>query len=302
MTRRSTRPLRLLAASAALGAAMVAPLPASLPVGGASAGAATTDPCGDLVAKADGTLWSCTFVDQFDGSEIDENKWLVVDTSWSGFRTGLTCFKASTRNVTLRHGALRLITRDEGREFTCKSPTGDFRTRYTGGHVSTRGGFSQTYGRFEVRAQYPVTRTAGVHGAFWLYPAKHTYGAWPASGEIDVAEWWSSEPQLVLPSLHYPGRDFFLDSGWNCRTVNVSEFHTYTVEWSAQEMQFFIDGTLCFSRVWEPDSPLVFPQPFDHPFELILTMGVGGASGLNPVSSTTELPGTYVVDYVKAWR
>ena len=67
-------------------------------------------------------------------------------------------------------------------------------------------------------------------------------------------------------------------------------------------MRFFIDGSMCYDRKWAPELPQVPPQPFDHPFSMILNMGVGTAGGSNPVSSATPLPATYTVDYAKAWR
>ncbi len=296
------RTSRLLAATALVGIAGLAPLQAGSSSGGAAAAVVASDACGAVLPKADGTTWSCSFVDNFDGSTLDTTRWGIQQTALTGFRTGQTCYTASTKNIALRRGALELTAREEKGQFLCKSPVDDFTTKYTGGMIGTKGKFSQTYGRFEVRAKYPTTSKPGVHGGFWMYPVKHTYGAWPASGEIDVAEWWSSDPTLVLPSLHFNGRDYRADSGWNCRVPDASSYHTYTVEWLPTEIRFFIDGSLCFARTPTPDSPLVAPQPFDHPFSMILNMGVGTASGVNAVSSTTELPATYTVDYAKAWR
>lgn len=259
------------------------------------------DACGPLLAKADGGTWHCSFVDDFDGTTLDASKWITQDTVRTGFRNGLTCYRDAT-NVAVDAGTLVLEARDEGRPIDCSNQYGRFVTPYTGALVSTRGNFSQTYGRFEVRAKFPTARTPGVHGAFWMYPSKPTYGRWPASGEIDVAEWWSSDPTLVLPTLHYDGSNFHADSGWSCRVDDVSAFHTYAVEWYPTVIRFFIDGALCHSRKWAPESPLVPPQPFDHPFSIILNMGVGTATGTNVVSATTELPATFVVDHAKAWR
>jgi beta-glucanase (GH16 family) len=106
----------------------------------------------------------------------------------------------------------------------------------------------------------------------------------------------------VLPSLHFNGRDPRADSGWQCRVADVSSFHTYAAEWSPTEIRFYIDDAMCFSRTWTPVPPQVAPQPFDHPFSMILLMGVGTPSGTNTVSPTTELPATLTVDYAKAWH
>ena len=296
-----------IAAAALVGMAGIVPLQLASPsasapptkTGDVGRIGATYDACGEIRTKADGTPWTCTFADNFNGKSLDGANWLVGETAFSGFTTGSTCFKAG--NVAVRWGMLRLTTRDEGYTFTCHSPAGSFQTRYTGGHIGTRGRFAQTYGKFEIRARYPRT-TAGVGIGYWLYPTKLTYGAWPASGEIDIAEWWSNVPNTTLPSLHYSGSNPSVDSGWSCTVATPTSFHTYGVEWSSTEMVFKIDGEECFRRSWTPAWPQVAPRPFDHPFEMVLNAGVDRTTGPNAVTAATVLPATYEVDYVKAWR
>jgi beta-glucanase (GH16 family) len=292
---------RLLAAVLVLGALAFASADAAQTDGGRLPSSLESDACGPRLAKPDGGTWECSFVDEFDGGALDAGKWITQNTATSGFRSGLTCFRGAS-NVTVHDGTLLLEARDEGVPLNCDNRYGAFRTRYTGGVVSTRGHFSQTYGRFEARAKYPTNRTPGVHGAFWMFPLNPTYGPWPASGEIDIAEWWSNDQTLVLPSLHFNGRDPQVDSGWQCRVPDVSIFHTYAAEWSPTEIRFSIDDTTCFARTWTPVPPQVAPQPFDQPFSMILLMGVGTPSGTNIVTSTTALPATLTVDYAKAWR
>lgn len=301
-TARSVR--RVLVTLVLLAAAGTASLTAvsSGAVSAAPASAVTeTDACGYVRYKPSGVPWACTFVDNFAGSTLDVAKWIAQQTELTGFRTGRTCYVASPANIAVGDGVLRLSALENG-WFVCKNPLRDFRTRYTGGMVGTRGNFSQAFGRFEVRAKYPIARTSGLHGGFWMYPRTHLYGTWPASGEIDVAEWWSNDPTLVLPSLHFLGRDPLEHSGWGCRVGDVSAFHTYAVEWYRSFMRFLIDGQECWRTSWTPTAPLVAPQPFDHPFSLILNMGVGTSSGANKITSRTPFPSRYVVDYVKAWR
>lgn len=286
--RRSTMAL----VSALLGGLLLLVAPSS------PAALAQYDACGSLIGKTSGEKWSCTFVDNFSGNSLDTGNWTVGETPTTGYAVGATCFDKD--NVAVKQGTLRLLAKDEGHTFQCSSPYAPFSTRYTGGHIATTGHFSQAYGRFEVRAKYPASG-AGLHSGFWMYPEKLTYGAWPASGEIDVAEWWSNTPTYALPTLHYSGSTA-ADSGSACKVANPSVFHTYTMEWETAEMRFSIDGKQCFSRSWTPDAPLVAPQPFDKPFVLVLGNAVGPATGTNAVSATTNLPATYTVDYIKAWR
>jgi beta-glucanase (GH16 family) len=293
-----TRALRRLVAGLALVVtAGLAPLPSATPVTDAAAAAVRRDKCGPLVAKPQGGTWSCAFVDNFGRKVLDSSRWITQRTGQTGFRTERTCYTDSPDNLALRDGTLVLTAR-KGRWVNCRFRARWLRTRFTGGMIGTRGKFSQTYGRFEVRARFPANQTGGVHGGFWMLPVDNTYGAWPDSGEIDVAEWWSYRPDLVLPSLHFNARDPDVDSGWDCTVTDVTTFHTYTVVWQPSGFEFSIDNTLCFSRTPTPDSPQARPQPFDHPFSMILNMGVS----TNGLSWRTVFPAELVVDYAKAWR
>ncbi|PWN03473.1 hypothetical protein DJ010_04970 [Nocardioides silvaticus] len=296
---RTTRLARLLVPAAALvAAAGLAPgAAASRRSETAPAPRAATDPCAAAPLEGDTTSWTCTFSDDFDGTSLDGSKWIVQETSETGFRTGRTCYRNSPENVAVRDGSLVLTAR-KGRWVKCTVRMSWLRTRFTGGMVGTRGHFAQTYGRFEVRAKFPPARTGGLHGGFWMYPLEETYGDWPDSGEIDVAEWWSYEPDLVLPSLHFDGRDPDVDSGWDCRVADVTAFHTYTVVWQPAVFRFFIDGELCFTRSPTPEHPLRAPQPFDRDFHMILNLGVL-TQGL---TWRTRFPAELHVDHARAWR
>ena len=257
------------------------------------------DACGKTVFKSDGTPWQCTFDDEFSGNQLDTSKWVVNKTADTGFYVGRTCMTGD--NVAVHNGTLELTAEDTGHYFACKKPWGAFLTRYTGAHIGTVGKFTQTYGRFEVRARYPRSG-AGVHAGFWMYPNQSTYGAWPVSGEIDVSEWWSGSPHNALPTLHYRGSNTQKDSGWGCLVDDPTQWHTYSVDWQPTQMQFSIDGDVCFTDTWSPLWPQSAPQPFDQPFAMLLSMSVEQSLGPNGVTAQTAFPATYQVDYVKAWK
>ena len=84
--------------------------------------------------------------------------------------------------------------------FNC---VGNYTSQYETGMVTTRSLFTQTYGAFEVNAKLPVSTAPGLQETFWLYPQNMTYGKWPASGEIDFAEFYSQYPNLDVPYIHY---------------------------------------------------------------------------------------------------
>jgi beta-glucanase (GH16 family) len=284
---------RTLAALALAGSLCVAP--AAVP---SSDGAtATSDACGAILVKESGENWSCSFVDNFSGTTLDTTKWVAQDSSLSGFTMNNACFLPG-EGYALGGGFLKLTVRKR-LPFNCKLPFGTRGTQYVGAGVSTYGNFSQTYGRFEVRMKVPDYDGPGLHGGFWMNPQNRDYGVWPGSGEIDVAEWLSGTRDHVYPSLHYTGSTGLLDTGWNCTIGTADVFHTYAAVWSPETIDFYYDGSLCFSRTWQP-TDLAPPAPFDKPFTLAL-VAANGAGVNNAPNTNTPFPSTFTIDYAKAW-
>lgn len=288
------RGFRLVAASVLMAASLV--LPVDL-----TADAAGTADCGGAAPpqRPGGGSYTCTFSDDFAGSSLDTSKWLVQETAWSGFGAGegSNCYLNSRQLIGVGNGKLRLTTRMTEKPFVCKSPLGSYSTRKAATTVTTATRFSQAYGRFEFRAKFAATTATGIASGLWLYPQKQTYGGWPHSGEIDVAEWFSRAFEHVHASAHYSGE---VDSSKNCRVSTANaEFHTYAVDWTPRLLRFEYDGTVCFEHTWTPAAPLSAPQPFDQPFYLVLTQQFG--DGWNYVDDTTPTSASLVLDWVRAW-
>src|SRR5690606_30179095 len=147
---------------------------------------------------------------------------------------------------------------------------------------------------FEFRAKFPFSQAPGLHSALWLNPEEFTYGRWPHSGEIDVAEWFSGNAGKVYPSAHYQGENPLLSTGYHCNVPTANLFyHRYAVEWTPKEMRCLCDGRVCFTHSWTPDAPLSAPGPFDRPFCRVLTQVFGG--GWNAFTSATPRSGTMLV-------
>jgi beta-glucanase (GH16 family) len=252
---------------------------------------------GSRPAKPGGALYTCTFTDDFTNSALDSSKWTVATTAVNGFTTGTgDCYVNSPKNVSVSGGYLHLTSRVEATPFVCHSPSGDFTTSQSAGSVVSWGKFAQTYGRFEFRAKFPPAATAYTDSALWLYPQTSIYGAWPSSGEIDVAEWFGTAySNHVFPSLHYTG-ETSASTGYNCVVPTAgTAFHTYAVSWTTTTMYFYYDNTLCFQHVWTPSAPLVAPKPFDQAFDLVMTQ-TGGTN--DPVGTSATMD----VDWVRAWK
>ncbi|CAH1801999.1 unnamed protein product [Owenia fusiformis] len=174
--------------------------------------------------------------------------------------------------------------------------------------------FHFTYGRVEVRAK--MSQGDWIWPAIMLLPNYEEYGSWPASGEIDLVE--------------ARGNRFLVDSGGNSKGIdNVGStmhwgpfccedrydltygektltsgtfgdsFHTYTMEWDENSIQFWIDGESIMTADPGPNGFFNFGgwdqrfgsetnpwqnspnkmAPFDKPFYLVMRVAVGGTNG-----------------------
>jgi hypothetical protein len=250
-----------------------------------------------------GVYDTCTFTDDFDGSAVDTSRWTAVQTSDHGFTTGHgvgvpDCYLNGPDNVSVSNGQLHLTSRSTAEPFACRSPYGEFLTKKSAASLVSQGKFSQTYGRFEFRAKFPANATPDYDSALWMYPDQPAYGAWPRSGEIDVAEWfaYSSYTNNVFPSVHYAGENVAESTGYACVVPNAtSQFHTYALAWTETMMYFYFDDKLCYSHRWKPQAPLVGSQPFDQPFDLVMTQ----TGGWFPPAGQSV---TMDVDWVRAWK
>lgn len=264
-----------------------------------------------LSPKPDGSRWICTFDDEFDATTgdataLNRSWWAPQDSATSGFTTGppadYVCYVDSPNNISVSGGALHLTVQKESQPFSC----GPFQTQYTGGMVSTYYSFHQTYGRYEIRALLPQTTVAGLDEALWMWPVNDTlYGSWPGSGEIDIAEFFSTHPTETVPWIHYDFDLSTVSAQTHTNTYNAlcqidpTRYNDYVLTWSPGNFTVSINGTACLVDNYVPGGGLTSPQPFDQPFFIALTQGLDNPA-FNPM--TTPLPATMSVDYVRAWK
>jgi beta-glucanase (GH16 family) len=111
------------------------------------------------------------------------------------------------------------------------------------------------------------------------------------------------EPSIVHGTIHGPGysgaggisSSYSLGSG-----LFSSDFHVYTLEWSVNEIRWFVDGHL-YRTVTPADLPAGSQWAFDHPFFAILNFAVGGGWPGSP-DAKTVFPQTMMIDYVRVYR
>jgi beta-glucanase (GH16 family) len=263
---------------------------------------ASSSACTSLTKSGGGT-WTCTFDEEFNGTALDSSKWVPVTTADNGYAAGPSCFVNSTDNIAVGDGVLNLTTRKTAAPFVCNSPKGAFTTSYTAAQVATWGRFSQTYGRFAVRAKFPATKIAGLQSSLWMWPQNSLMTG--LSGEIDIAEEYSVYSDRVIPYLHYTYNPLTRNAATNtnlvtnnfCLMSNVNAFHEYAVEWTASTIKVIYDGKTCLIDNLLP----LGASPFNQPFFLALSACLGiGTNAFDPAK--TPLPATTQIDWVRAWK
>jgi beta-glucanase (GH16 family) len=156
------------------------------------------------------------------------------------------------------------------------------------------------YGFYEVRAQIPCI--AGAWPAVWMMGRS---GAWPANGEIDIAEWFgalfSSVPNQMQSGVHTPNH-YGANALYHKMNVDslCTGFHSYQLHWTASALVMGVDGTVVF-QYQKPSGAGAADWPFDQPAYLLLNVAVGGNLGGNV--NLADIPNMkMVVDWVKVWQ
>lgn len=159
---------------------------------------------------------------------------------------------------------------------------------------------SWKYGYFEMRAKVPGGK--GTWAAFWMMPKDFQH--WPLDGEIDIMEYVGYKPNITHSTIHTADYNHVIGTEKTAtKDIKTAEsnFHIYAVEWTADEIKGYVDGTEYFSfkndnkgdkKTW----------PFNVPFYLKLNLAIGGDWGGHDGVDPNILPACYEVDYVRVYQ
>lgn len=230
--------------------------------------------------------------DEFNsGSELNPNDWTheVQNPGW--VNNELQAY------VNHKSPAGKLVTevKDGCLKIHCFKENG----KVYSGRVYAKAKSGWTYGYMEASIRLPKGK--GTWPAFWMMPVN--FRSWPADGEIDIMEEVGTRPNYVSSSLHANAHvhsnntqvthEMFLAGA-------EGEFHTYAIEWTAQNITTFVDGKVQLTynnRGLGRDD-----WPYDAPFYLIFNLAWGGNwGGMNGVDEQA-LPVTMDVDYVRVFQ
>ena len=156
-----------------------------------------------------------------------------------------------------------------------------------------------TYGYIEASIKLPKGK--GTWPAFWMMPVN--FKSWPADGEIDIMEEVGYHPDYVSSSLHanahVHSNNTQVTHEMYCKGAE-GEFHTYAIEWTAQNITTFVDGKKQLSydnRGLGRDD-----WPYNDPFYVIFNLAWGGDWGGQQGVDENALPVTMEVDYVRVFQ
>jgi len=167
--------------------------------------------------------------DEFSGTAVDTSKWGLYNSpghAGNGLRR--------PSQITVAGGNLTLTGLSDG----------------TTGGMAMRTG--RTYGRWEARMQVP-RGDVKYHPVLLLWPDAEDF---PIGGEVDYAETTAAATTV----------DFFLHFGssnsqtWAAKTVDLTQWHNYAVEWTPQHVRGYVDGVQYF----EDTNPAHLPPRAMH--------------------------------------
>lgn len=246
-------------------------------------------PAGNLV-------WS----DEFNGTgAIDSSKWfqqtqLINGVSWHNGE--IQHYTNRQTNSFENNGSLNIVAKKE--TFTDQGQT----KQYTSARLNSK--FAFKYGRVEVRAKLPsgigtwpaiwmLGKNVIETGAFWSGAFGTTY--WPNCGEVDIMEHWGSNQNYVQSAMHTPSSSgSTVNLGGQVVATASSQFHIYTLDWTAEKMVFSVDGIVHYT--YNPTIKNANTWPFDSEQYLLLNLAILPSISQNYTSSTLE------VDYIRIYQ
>ncbi|WP_345952348.1 glycoside hydrolase family 16 protein [Mucilaginibacter sp. PAMB04168] len=172
---------------------------------------------------------------------------------------------------------------------------------YTSSSIKTRGLHSWLYGRFVMRGKIDIRD--GIWPAWWTLGIK---GKWPATGEIDIMEYYRKK---LLANIAYMGADN--KDAWFTVNKNIDslggkawadKFHIWRMDWNENSIALYVDDQLInrveMDKLMNRDGTGI--NPFKQPHYMLLNLAIGGKQGGNP--EATLFPAKFEVDYVRVYQ
>jgi beta-glucanase (GH16 family) len=241
------------------------------------------------------STWKLVWSDEFDGSQgaaPDPNRW-TPDVGGEGWGNRQLEYNTNNQNA-YQDGKGNLVLearQDNPAGYQCWYGS----CQYTSAHITTKGHLSFTYGLLEARIKIPYDQ--GIWTSFWLLGSNCDTVGWPACGEIDIMENVSPEPATIYGSTHGP--ENFTSTYSLQHGTFADDFHTFALQWDTDHLYYFVDGKT-YAALHRATLKNQQSWVYDHPFNIILNLAVGGDWPGNP-NATTLFPQKLYVSYMRLY-
>lgn len=160
------------------------------------------------------------------------------------------------------------------------------------GLITTQGGFSQTYGYFEMRAD--MADAVGSWDAFWLLPDAPAANPGNRRGwqELDIVEHYGVNNKGSYSAIHTTDPVSAANGTGNTQAysesvANLVGYHTYGMDWQKDTIKFYVDGKLIATKMT--------PSDMHGPMYLVANLATQGDADIAGV------PISMKIDYIRVF-
>ncbi|WP_019616535.1 glycoside hydrolase family 16 protein [Psychromonas ossibalaenae] len=245
--------------------------------------------------------WQVQWIDKFNGSSVNWDNWTAQ--TQANYNNEVQCYtdddSSAERNYDVSNGTLKIIARKKN--ISCPG-LGGAQKSWTSGRLNGKDKSEFLYGRIESRIRYHNLE-GGTWPAFWMlenriqeqpYKNDNDFSHWPnpGAGEIDVWEWFSNRPDSYITNFFNAGSDCGFETlhHYTGGAPDVLDWHNYALEWTKDEISFYIDERLVVSQDVSNCSQ------YEEPMFVLLNVAIGGMLGgsIDPALQKA----TMEVDYI----
>ncbi len=238
-------------------------------------------PLSDQANEGGWTKYSLMW-DEFDGAQLDEDKWYPTNPKWLGRQPAYFY----PGNVSVNNGKLHLMMK---KQEVPEMPKDKGYHTYTSAAVKSK--TTVRYGYFEIKCK-PMKS----HGSssFWFYES--TPDLWT---EIDVFEIGGASPGFEKKynmNVHVfktpkENKHWSVHGEWIAPSNLAEDYHIYGLEWDPKTIKWYFDGVLVR---WVENTH--WHQPLTLNFDSETMPDWFG------LPKDSDLPSTYSIEYVRAWK
>jgi beta-glucanase (GH16 family) len=228
--------------------------------------------------------WNLVWSEEFSGTTLNEEVWNYEigfgNAGWGN--NELQYYRSGESNLIVADGKASIIAKQENFGSA----------EYTSARVQTKGKYDVQYGRIEARIKVPMGQ--GIWPAFWMLGSNIDAVGWPECGEIDILEHVNNEMQ-VHGTIHWDNNGHQYQGG--SISTDPTQYHNYAIEWDADQLRWYLDGILYYTR----NIGAAQYSEFHEPFFFILNVAVGGNWPGSP-DNTTVFPAVMEVDFIRVYE